>query len=103
MRRVGQPSINEQIDLPKTESPELGDPPSVHDFTEIEEIKPGFYLRVLSHSGGKCTVGKYDTRKEAERVELAIIQMAVEFRTKRNAWEQQLKDAQIANNPGIGR
>lgn len=76
-------------------------PPKATDFTEIVAscTEDGLYaVKVLLDSGQQIIVTKWVYQEEAERLELAIHQMAIEFRTKRNAWEQELKDAQIASN-----
>ncbi|MHA2279703.1 MAG: hypothetical protein ACXAC5_02250 [Promethearchaeota archaeon] len=68
------------------------DQPKVTDFTEIEELGTRgadcFVLRVLLDSGRKVGVGRFSTRQDAEQVELAISQVMIEYRTKRNTWER---------------
>jgi len=70
--------------------------PSVTDFTEIvaSVSQDGEYaVRVLLNSGGCIVVTPWVSREEAERLELAINQAMIEYRTKRNAWEASCEDS----------
>lgn len=63
--------------------------PQATDFTEIvaSVTQDGEYaVRVLLDSGQHIVVSKWVCREEAERLELAINQTMIEYRTKRNAW-----------------
>jgi len=70
--------------------------PQTTDFTEIRAsvTQDGEYaVRVLLDSGQHVVVGKWVGREEAERHELAINQVMIEYRTKRNAWEKEVTNA----------
>jgi len=63
------------------------DQPKVTDFTTtVPAEKSGFDVRVKLDSRW-VTVGNHPTREDAERAELALSQVMIEYRTKRNAWE----------------
>ena len=79
---------HESIKLPS--SPQ----PLVSDFTEIVAscTQDGYYaVRVLLDSG-HVVVTPWVFREDAERLELAITQGMIEYRTKRNAWEKSLTE-----------
>lgn len=64
--------------------------PQATHFTEIvaSVTKDGEYaVRVLLDSGQHIIVSHWVCREEAQRLELAINQVMIEYRTKRNAWE----------------
>ncbi len=65
--------------------------PQSTDFTEIEKLHPcstdKFVLRVTTDGGGRYEVGGFATLADAAKAELAINQVMIEYRTKRNAWE----------------
>ena len=66
--------------------------PQAIDFTEIvaSVTQDGEYaVRVLLDSGQHIVVSNWVCREEAERLELAINQAMIEYRTKRNAWEKE--------------
>jgi hypothetical protein len=68
------------------------DQPKVTDFTTVVPAKDsGFHVRVKLESRW-VTVGTHISREEAETAELAINQAMIEYRTKRNSWEKQMKD-----------
>ncbi len=70
--------------------------PQATDFTEIvaSVSEDGLYaVRVLLDSGLHIVVTPWVCREEAERLELAINQAMIEYRTKRNAWEKGVTDA----------
>lgn len=78
--------------------------PTVTDFTEIvaSVTQDGYYaVRVLLDSGQHTVVSPWVYREEAERLELAINQVMIEYRTKRNAWEASFHDSQ--RNPSDSR
>ena len=55
-------------------------------------------LRVKLDSGASILVASDLDKAEAERRELAIHQIMIEFRTKRNAWEQEPQTAQVVES-----
>jgi len=79
----------------------MPDQPTVTDFTAViarvnlkdhGEVTE-YHLRVKLDSRW-ITVGTHPTREEAEVAELAINQLMVEYKAKRNAWEDSM--AQVA-------
>lgn len=70
--------------------------PQATDFTEIAAsvTQDGEYaVRVLLDSGQYIVVSPWVGREEAERLELAITQVMIEYHTKRNAWEKETANA----------
>lgn len=62
------------------------------DFTEIVAsigLDGEYAVRVLLDSG-HVVVSEWVYREEAERLELAINQVMIKYRTKRNAWEKEV-------------
>lgn len=77
--------------MPKTEFDAITQAPKVTDFTEIvaSVTQDGEYaVRVLLDSGQHIVVTNWVGCDEVKRLELAINQAMIEYRTKRNAWEK---------------
>jgi len=74
------------------------DQPKVTDFTEIVSSITSamgvkgelFAVRILLDGGFSIKVTPWVPKVEAERLELAIHQVMIEYRTKRNQYEQEL-------------
>lgn len=89
--RTDREIFAEMNEMKVIDAKHIVDQPKVTDFTEIEELHScstdKFVLRVIMDSGKKYGVGRFPSREDAEDVELALHQMAIEYRTKRNEWE----------------
>ena len=91
-----QIAANRQIFVKKVLNMAKAKQPQATDFTEIvaSGTQDGEYaVRVMLDSGEHIMVSKWACREEAERLELAINQVMIEYRTKRNAWEKEVNNA----------
>ena len=103
MQIPGKPSIRQELTgekplpAPRQVSNEPLVEPKATDFTEVVAscTQDGDYaVRVLLASGPHIVVTPWVSKEEAERLELAINQGMIDYRTKRNAYEYLLDKPQ---------
>lgn len=69
------------------------DQPKIADFTRIEHFPKmrgvGQFALYTVIDSTKSLVGRYHSREQVERAQLAIVQMTIGYHAKRNAWEKE--------------
>jgi len=74
--------------------------PSVTQFTKIgwvnDDMCKAVWLLSVKLDGDWRVIAKFDNFNAAEKAELAINQVMIEYRTRRNSWETALSDGSSA-------